>query len=402
MEAVMVVEVLSGHHRVRTRYHFGAVGGEARCTVGRSVACDVVLDDPFVAAVHARISVDAEGRVTVTDLESINGIEIAGRRRHGGEPAELDGGVFRVGHTRLRVRTAREVVAPERADRGGSAWWSRGTELKALAAGSVVSIAVTVFEVWTSTTQPRELSTALVTTLLALLGLTGLWIALWALASRVAFGESRWVRHAVIVAAAYAVVSVVTGLVDVVNGALGLHLSPVVGPLLVAIAVWIALWALASRVAFGESRWVRHAVIVAAAYAVVSVVTGLVDVVNGALGLHLSPVVGPLLVAIAVSIALSAHLVNASPMRARLALGIGVTIPFVILAVVLWTQARSQNRSPSYVGDRDLVVPPALVMRRGETLERFAPDLSDLRGKADANRAFVEREDPSPEEDESD
>jgi len=339
MEAVMVVEVLSGHHRVRTRHRFAAVGGEAHCTVGRSVACDVVLDDPFVAAVHARISVDAEGRVTVTDLESINGIEIAGRRRRGGEPAELDGGVFRVGHTRLRVRTAREVVAPERADRGGSAWWSRGTELKALAAGSVMSIAATVFEVWTSTTQPRELSTALVTTLLALLGFAGLWIALWALASRVAFGESRWVRHAVIVAAAYAVVSVVAGLVDVVNGALGLHLPPAVGPLLVAIAM---------------------------------------------------------------SVALSAHLVNASPMRARFALGIGVTIPFVILAVVLWTQARSQNRSPSYVGDRDLVVPPALVMRRGESLERFATDLSDLRGKADANRAFVEREDLSPEEDESD
>ena len=157
--------------------------------------------------------------------------------------------------------------------------------------------------------------------------------------------------------------------------------------------LWIALWALASRVAFGESRWVRHAVIVAAAYAVVSVVAGLVDVVNGALGLHLPPAVGPLLVAIAMSVALSAHLVNASPMRARFALGIGVTIPFVILAVVLWTQARSQNRSPSYVGDRDLVVPPALVMRRGESLERFATDLSDLRGKADANRAFVDRED---------
>jgi hypothetical protein len=42
-------------------------------------------------------------------------------------------------------------------------------------------------------------------------------------------------------------------------------------------------------------------------------------------------------------------------------------------------------------------------MRRGASLERFATDLSDLRGKADANRVFVEREDPSPdEEDESD
>jgi hypothetical protein len=90
-------------------------------------------------------------------------------------------------------------------------------------------------------------------------------------------------------------------------------------------------------------------------------------------------------------------------MRARFALGIGVTIPFVILAATLWTQARGQNRSPSYIGDRDLIVPPALVMRRGASLERFATDLSDLRGKADANRVFVEREDPSPdEEDESD
>ena len=120
MEAVMVVEVLSGHHRVRARYRFAPIGGETQCTVGRRVTCDVVLDDPFVAAVHARISVDAEGRVTVTDLESVNGVEIAGQRRHGGEPVELDGGVFRVGHTRLRVRTAREVVAPERADRSES------------------------------------------------------------------------------------------------------------------------------------------------------------------------------------------------------------------------------------------------------------------------------------------
>jgi hypothetical protein len=339
MEAVMVVEVLSGHHRVRARYRFAPIGGETHCTVGRRVTCDVVLDDPFVAAVHARISVDAEGRVTVTDLESVNGVEIAGQRRHGGEPAELDGGgVFRVGHTRLRVRTAREVVVPERPDRGGSAGGSRGTELKVLAAGSVVSIAATLFEVWTSTTQPRELSTALVTTLLALLGLSGLWIALWALASRVAFGESRWVRHAVIVAVVYAVASVVTALVDVANGALGLHLPPAVGPVLIAIAVTVAL---------------------------------------------------------------SAHLLNASPMRARFALGIGVAIPCVILAATLWTQARGQNRSPSYVGDRDLVVPPALVMRRGESLERFATDLTALRGKADANRSFVEREDPSPDEDES-
>src|SRR4029453_9835347 len=121
----------------------GRVGGQTHCTVGRSVTCDVVLDDPFVAAVHARISVDAEGRVTVTDLESINGLEIAGQRRHGGEPAELDGGgMFRVGHTRLRVRTAREVVAPERPDRIGSAWGAGGRGVKGLRAGTLGALRV--------------------------------------------------------------------------------------------------------------------------------------------------------------------------------------------------------------------------------------------------------------------
>jgi pSer/pThr/pTyr-binding forkhead associated (FHA) protein len=341
MEAVMVVEVLSGHHRVRARHRFAASGEAAQCTVGRSAACDVVLDDPYVAAVHARISVDTEGRVTVTDLESVNGIEVAGLRRRGGEPAELDGdGVFRVGHTRLRVRTAREVVAPERADRSESSWWSRGAERNALTAGFVVSIAVTAFQVWTTTTQPRELSTALVTTLLTLLGLAGLWIALWALASRVAFGESRWLRHATIVAVAYAG-STVTSL--------------------------------------------------------------LLGVVNGALGLHLPPAVEPVLFGITVAAALSAHLVNASPMRARFALGLGATIPAVIIAAVMWTQARGQNRSPSYVADRDHVVPPVLVMRRGVSLERFATEVTDLRPRADDKRAFVEREDPSPDdEDETD
>jgi hypothetical protein len=42
-------------------------------------------------------------------------------------------------------------------------------------------------------------------------------------------------------------------------------------------------------------------------------------------------------------------------------------------------------------------------MRRGVSLERFATEVTDLRPRADAKRAFVEREDPSPDdEDETD
>jgi hypothetical protein len=69
---------------------------------------------------------------------------------------------------------------------------------------------------------------------------------------------------------------------------------------------------------------------------------------------------------------------------------------------MLWTQARSQNRSPSYVADLDQPLPPALLVRRGMAFDAFATELADLRSRADANRAFVEREDPSPEEDDTD
>ncbi len=339
METVMVVEVLGGHGRVRARHRIAASGGEVQCTVGRGARCDVVLDDPFVAAVHARIAVDAEGTVTVSDLESVNGVEIGGRRLHGVEQVRLADGVLRVGRTRLRVRTEREVIAPEQPDRGAPSWQARASEQRVLAAGVAVSVAVTVFEVWTSTAQPRELPTTLVAMLLVMLALAGVWIALWALASRVAFGESRWVRHAVIVFVVYAVLSVVALVAEIVNSALGLHVS--------------------------------------------------------------STVAAAVLVGVGASTALSSHLVNASPMRARIAVTIGVTIPAVIIAAILWTQTRNENRSPSHIADHDRILPPALLWRRGLPFDGFTAELADLRARADARRAFVEREDPSPDEDDS-
>ena len=242
MEAVIVVEVLGGHDRVRARHRIAAPDSQVRVTVGRSAACDIVLDDPFVAPIHARIDVDGDGNVLVSDLDSVNGVEVGGLRLHGVERVPLPNGAFRVGRTRLRVRTTREVLAPEQADRGGPSRPARATELKMLAAGFVVSVAAIAFEVWTSTTQPRELSTALVTMLLTVLVLSGLWIALWALASRVAFGESRWVRHAATVFVTYAALAAASLGAEVLNGALGWHVpSSVTGPVLVGVAAAVAL-----------------------------------------------------------------------------------------------------------------------------------------------------------------
>jgi len=340
MEAVIVVEVVGAHDRVRARHRIAASGGEVRATVGRSAVCDIVLDDPFVAPIHARIDVDGAGNVLVSDLESVNGVEVGGLRLHGVERVPVPDGAFRVGRTRLRVRTAREVLAPEQADRGGPPRQARAAELKMLAAGFVMSLAAIAFEVWTNTAQPRELSTALVTMLLTVLALSGLWIALWALASRVAFGESRWVRHAATVFVTYAAVAAVALGIEVLNGALGWHLP--------------------------------------------------------------SSVAGPVLIGVAAAAALSSHLLNASPMRPQIAVAISIAIPAVILSAMLWMQARGESRSPSHIADRDRILPPALVLRRGSSLDDFAVAVADLKARADARRAFVEKEDPSPGDDESD
>jgi hypothetical protein len=155
-------------------------------------------------------------------------------------------------------------------------------------------------------------------------------------------------------------------------------------------------------VAFGESRWVRHATTVFVAYAGLSIVDLLVQIVNGALGLHLPRFIGPVLFGIATSVALSGHLVNASPMHVRTALALGAAIPAIVLVATLWVQAHGENRNPGHIVDNDQILPPALMLRHGLPLDSFATELTDLKAKADAKRAFVEREDPSPGDDDAD
>jgi hypothetical protein len=105
-------------------------------------------------------------------------------------------------------------------------------------------------------------------------------------------------------------------------------------------------------VAFGESRWVRHALIVFAAYTALSLALIVVGLANGGLGLHLPPQLRSVMVGLTASVGLAAHLVNATPTRAR--------------------------------------------RRDDRPLDRFLAEAVELPARADARRVFVEREDPSP------
>ncbi|BDH03529.1 FHA domain-containing protein [Streptomyces seoulensis] len=74
-----------------------------RITVGRSADADVPLDDPDVSRLHCAVTVTAEGRVTVTDLDSTNGTTLDGARVTDRPLRFPAGGLLRLGESALRV-----------------------------------------------------------------------------------------------------------------------------------------------------------------------------------------------------------------------------------------------------------------------------------------------------------
>lgn len=76
--------------------------------VGRAAQCDLVLSDPSVSSHHAKIEVDAQGRLVLRDLQSTNGSYIADRRCI--DRAEIPPGqpVY-IGKYRLQIEVQSEI-----------------------------------------------------------------------------------------------------------------------------------------------------------------------------------------------------------------------------------------------------------------------------------------------------
>lgn len=79
-------------------------GGEIR--VGRSADADVPLDDPDVSRLHCTVTVSADGRVAVADLDSTNGTTVNGARVGGRAVPFTPGALLRIGESALRLAPA--------------------------------------------------------------------------------------------------------------------------------------------------------------------------------------------------------------------------------------------------------------------------------------------------------
>ncbi len=184
----VLVDILDSHGRVHLRERVVLTHDKRSFTLGRAVNADVTLDDAHAAALHATVEITPEGKLLVSDNDTVNGIVVAGKRHRGARNIETPDGLVQIGRTRLRLRTAHEPLAPEKPDQLRPASmlhdpaWLAGI-------GAVAGLAQLGYTTWLGV--PRDLLTALVTTLISAVAGACVWVAFWALLSRMLRGEWR-------------------------------------------------------------------------------------------------------------------------------------------------------------------------------------------------------------------
>lgn len=190
----VLVDCLDKHGRILWRERVPLSGGRDAFTIGRSVAADVVLDDPYAAPMHLSLRIDEDGHLLLTDLGSINGISIDGHVHRDARDLRLPGNTFRVGATHLRLRSAGDSLAPEIPYRAGHRWLNNGNGIAA--AAIFLAAALILYAGWLAAS--RDLAAHVATLTLGTAGLTAVWVGFWALLSRIMLGEWRWLRHTTI------------------------------------------------------------------------------------------------------------------------------------------------------------------------------------------------------------
>lgn len=192
----LILEVLQPDG-VRARY---ALNGQT-LTLGRALANDVVLDDPYVDASHARVTLDESGVVLVEDLGSVNGM-MAGEERLFGRAVVRPGDALRLGRTTLRVRDPNEAIPPALIDQPASASAPSQPRLLyrwlATVPGqlgvAVVALGAFVLSAWLQSSG-RSSVNLLVDGGLGYALLLCLWAGLWSLASRIIVHRFRFPSH---------------------------------------------------------------------------------------------------------------------------------------------------------------------------------------------------------------
>lgn len=181
-------------------------------TVGRHLDCDIVVDDPYVAARHCQIEFDASGQLHVTDLGTVNGIRLDDQRvaRAMVDPAAPQ--TLTLGATILRIRLRDHPLSPERPlservtkDKADS---TPEVELSHRSAWLFWVLAILFLlqssaETWFASFNHERIAFDIAAAALSALAFAAVWTGAWALISRLVIGSPRWTAHACIALAGY-------------------------------------------------------------------------------------------------------------------------------------------------------------------------------------------------------
>jgi hypothetical protein len=166
-------------------------------TIGRAYDNDIILDDPHTAAHHAQIELNQLDELIIADLGSHNGITYANARENF---FVVDGDkIYRLGHTRLRIRTVEYQVAAEVTDLTNHSWEGLLPALTGLALLLVTGLLST----WLADLNQGTLSKYLLE-LVSVFGFAIGWSGIWALFGKLFTGHARFGRHLFIASAGLA------------------------------------------------------------------------------------------------------------------------------------------------------------------------------------------------------
>jgi hypothetical protein len=191
---LIVAEVLDKSGRVHERFRLT----QFPVTIGRGYGNDIILDDDFVSAEHARIELNEAGQAALMDLGSDNGsfalpqLDKISRLALGADT------LVRLGHTLIRLRTPACEVPKARHDSLGinraSRWLANGLGAATTLCAVIALMLIEGYQSSMQTIRPEQLLLDALPVVLAI----PVWAGLWALASRAFAHHTFYLAHVAI------------------------------------------------------------------------------------------------------------------------------------------------------------------------------------------------------------
>lgn len=195
MSGPYFIELLQRNDEVRKRHTLPKLPIQ----IGRAYDNDLILDDPYIAPHHAVIEQDENG-LRIRDLGSQNGIVHQQQKLR--QLALDTDPVFRLGHSRLRLRHPASPVAPELPDQTNHNFEGWPAALPGLA----IIVLCTLAKLWLFSDKNGSFL-SYTADLVGTLALAFGWVGLWALANRLLDHRPRFGRHLFIAGCGYGAIA---------------------------------------------------------------------------------------------------------------------------------------------------------------------------------------------------